>query len=290
MLVIMQSWREALSILIPSNLFAAAVRALRIFGTGFMRTVVYFPWIVAADILLFLFFGDLIIKAYALQQAKPLTLGGGGLALLLVTSVVWFVITIITFLFMRGYDQASDARRYVAQYFLRYIQLSFFFSLVVLVGLMFLLALGISHFPSVPWWIKIAVKVFSLFIAFYWLDSNFSIKDMFLAVESSINLIVYRLPHIIVFLLILVGCDYAFSWACHFFVGVCVPEHVMFIEQAIERFLVVADGKMYLLIGLGVRYIKFFIEGFLLALMYDLYLTNKDSVNAASFFDEPSSH
>ncbi|MFA6526847.1 MAG: hypothetical protein WCT20_00275 [Candidatus Babeliales bacterium] len=295
MLAIFRSWIDALAFFSPRILLAFIKDAAGDFVRAMWLTLYYFHWLVIFDAVWFICFGNLVVKAYQVQKDNQLTLGGGALMLILVSAIVWSVLTIIIFLYLRKPTTVEDIKRYTAEFFLRYIQLGFFFSLIVLFCLMVLVGLGIRHFPGVHWSLKIIVKMFQLLAAFYWFDSSFSLKEMASSIEKTINVMFYKLPLVVLFFCIIACCDALFLFAFQSMLNTTQFQHLLFTEVHIEQAFVLSGQPLDVVYALGVRYVKLIIEFFLIALLYGFYRSQKDLVSTVSFFDqsthdEPNNH
>lgn len=287
MVTIFRSWIDTLSFLSPRNIFALAKDAFTTLVKALWITVGHLYWLVIIDALWFLCFGTMVIKAFHVQKDTPLTLGGGALVLILVSAVIWSVLSIILFLLLRKPAAVIDIKRYIAEFFLRYIQFSFFLMVIALLGVLVVLSIGITHFPGMHWSFKVGFKIFQLLAIFYWFDSAFRLKDIAGSIEKTINLIVYKLPLLIAFILILIGFDALVSFVFQNILSSSGLQHMFFTDVHIEQLLALPEHKLCSVYALGLRYIKALLEFFLIALLYIFYVSQKDLVSAKSFFDEP---
>ena len=285
MVEIFRSWLQSLAFLAPLNLFALAKDALRNLVSALWLTMRYFYWLLIADVVLFLCFGDLIIKAYRMLQDVPLKLGSSALFLILASSVVWSVLTVVLFLFLRKPAIATDIKQYIVDLFLRYMQLLFILSFIIIIGAFLLLGIGIKHFPHAHWSFKIFIKVFQTLMVFYWFDSSLSIKDVATSIEKAINLIIYKLPLLILFFIVIIAFDALLSSLFSELFSSCQLQHMFFADVRIEQILAVPEQKIWLVAALGLRYIKTLFEFFLIAFLYGLYTSQRDLVTTTSFFD-----
>lgn len=285
MVEIFHSWLQSLAFLAPLNTFALAKDALRNLVNALWLTIRYFYWLIIADVVLFLCFGDLIIKAYHMLNDVPLKLGSGALFLILASSVVWSVLTVVLFLFLRKPATVTDMKHYIVDLFLRYMQLVFILSFIIIIGTFFLLGMGIRHFPHAHWSFKIFIKVFQTLMVFYWFDSAFTIKDVGSSIEKAINLIIYKLPLLILFFTLIISFDALLSFLFNELFSSYQLQHMFFADVHIEQILAVPEQKIWLVAALGLRYIKTLFEFFLIAFLYGLYTSQRDLVTTTSFFD-----
>lgn len=289
MLALFHSWLQSLEFLLPRNFLAFIKDSILILARALQHVISHFYLLVLFDCCWFMTFGTLIVKAYQSSHANPGSLGGGGLALLLISSVVWSVLGILTLLWLRRPAIVEDAKRYTTELFLRYIQLGFFLSLVVFVAFLLLVSLGIRNFPGVHWSFKVLIKMCQIIMLFYWLDSSFSFKDVFRSIESCVNLSFYRLPLFVFLFSLIVSVDMFFLKIFQSFL-LPTAAHFFFTGIPFERFVAVPEGIADVAGALGIRYVSFISEFFFIALLYRFYTSQKDLVTAASFFDVAEEH
>jgi hypothetical protein len=279
MRAILSFWYHSLLLFLPSRLWGLLKSSTRTFGRTLKQLVTNFIWLIVIDVAIFLIFGDIFAKANAMHLKTGTFASGPIMLMMLARSVIWFLITSAFFLLMRKGDQ-RDPREYVKVYFFRYVQLLIFFSLLLLVGLYLLTALGITKIPHAPWWSTLIFRTIEYTTALFWLDSTSNLKNMLFSFEKTINLIFYNLP----FTSVLIGLLWLFDYVARMVLTLVLtttPTHI--ILNDVSELLVMPDTPLPLLIKMVlIKYALFVLEAFWLSLLVSFYRRRKDIVYATS--------
>ena len=156
-------------------------------------------WFIIVDTLLFVTLGDIILKALKIKVDSSHQVGGLIVLLLLVVNILSFIINTGFILFVKKHDDQQSNIIYLKESFLRYIQLSLFFSVILFASLLILLGLGVTKFPGMNylWFFIIPIKIIELLVVFFWLDSPGTFRDLFTSCERALNFFLYNIPFMI---------------------------------------------------------------------------------------------
>jgi len=214
MFSLLYTWTSCLRMLKISRITAFLRDSTNVFWQATKLLVQHLYWFVIVDIILFTSLGDIIFKALKLKTDPSHPVGGLVVFLLLVINIVSFIITTGFILFIRKpddtyLDNKQSGLVYLKEYFLRYIQLSFFFSALLFLSLLILLGLSITKFPGLDYlgMFIIPAKIFEFLVVFFWLDSKCNFRDILISCERACNFFVYNLPFIILLSLVGFGID-----------------------------------------------------------------------------------
>lgn len=290
MFIILQEWSKSLKIFS----FKYIQSFLSFFIFNFIRATKFFIqnfwWFFVVDAIFFIYFGDLFLVLPKFAQDSGQVINTGVLFLHLINSVLFFILTTAFLLSIRKPVRAQN-NLYFKTGFLRYIQLQLVFSLALLFGTSLILSSGIETLPSVHWSIKIIFSLIELLIVFYWLDSDFRLREILFSLEKALNLILYNIPFfILIFILLWVfkfglsfvlGC-FGFEWTSTQILGKIQPEQ--FLNFHDHSFTIFCSLKL-----LAIKYISFFIDYFFIALIFAFYFLRKHEVYATSLFETKES-
>jgi len=194
MLSLFYTWTSCLRMLKPNRISAFLRESAHVFLQAFKLLFQYLYWFIVVDALLFFSLGDVILKALKIKADPSHAVGGLVVFLLLVVNILSFIINTGFILFIRkNHDKNPDDKQsgmdYLKEAFLRYIQLSFFFSTLLFVFLLVMLGLGVTKFPTIDYLgvFIIPVKMLELLIIFFWLDAPSSFRDLCISCERAIN-------------------------------------------------------------------------------------------------------
>ncbi|MCF7799412.1 hypothetical protein K9L05_03760 [Candidatus Babeliales bacterium] len=267
MQIIFYQWIRSLQILAPKNFGDFFRRFCNRLYYGTKNFLAFFGWLFIFYSFFFLIFGDLILKG---SSVKVDSLNTGNVTVLLINfflSIIWFFLSIGFLLSIRRGDGFVDFY-YFKIGFLRYIQLWFMLSLILFFIIYFFLSFGITVFPTAHWSVGLFIKISELIIAFCWLDSNYSFKDLFFTIEKSLNIILYNLA----FLFIIFAFWVLFSWG--------------FLE--LEKNIISAGTFDFLasLKVLLVKYSNLFVDYMIIVALFTFYSIKKNENYTHSFFEK----
>lgn len=184
------SWLHSLTIFYPRAFVSLIQRAYGSFTSALRATVILFWWLLLAIIPLMLishqYFGATLNDSVKATQVE--------LIALLMLSVILLIINASMVLFTRSRSDQLMPNDYFKVYFLWYMRLYMAFLLCSILFILCLMALGITTLPSQAIANIPGMQLLGMVTVFYWLDSRFRLKDIFLAFERAVNLILYNLP------------------------------------------------------------------------------------------------
>jgi len=270
-------WQRAFLLALPQNLFALAKQAIITWAGAVKVFVTYFAWLLLVDLGLFALIGNNIIHLIK-QPSDIANLSHIALLLQFVLSIVWFVLRAGFLLFLRMESMpAGSVAGYFKRYFFRYIQFSLLLSLLMLVSLSVLISLGITQIPSLHWMLLLALSVLQFLGIFFWLDSGFTIKDFFRAIESGLNFFVYNLPIFLIFFLLLYGVS--------FFLSNIFPSLFVVLSNYVNvASNTVAAKEISVPLFMVFKYLRFFVEFLLISMLYVIYQRRKNIPYTKSIF------
>lgn len=286
MFTIIFFWFESLKLFTVAHFFSFLIQAWHCFLHASVALVTTLRWFFVADLIIFTLAGNHLIAALCQTEKMPLEASGGVFLFYFVTNVIWFIIATASLLFIRWQHRDESALAYLKYYFFRFIQLAFFFALLLFLLLTMLMLFGITKIPTPHWSFLLLVRLIELVAFFYWLDSSFSLKDAMKSLEKSINFVVYNFPICILIFIALwlsqaVLKGLLWGWS-----------HAFLVDQAL------LSGKIEYLVKnkevceqisvtrfLMLKYGKFFIECFWMSVIFVFYDTKKQISYAKSFFE-----
>lgn len=273
MFILLESWKQSLLLLHPKTLLEVLRNVKSHFPKTLFEVVYFLKWVFVLDAALFLLFGQKIFVIFeqAANKAQPMQ------AMPLAVTLVGIIVSITTFLLHGAFlivlrrapsDKTKSIRDYFGEFFMRYVQLSLFFSLMMVVFFSLIMTLGVTKIPTIHAWIPFLFKFVEMFIIFYWLDSAFTFKDVFKAFEKGLNLFFYNLP----FFLLLLGL---------FFLCNKTVDHVSHLLPFMNHDGVgVVSSGMY---AVGIRYGKMLLGFGWTAFLFGIYQRRKE-VSYSNFF------
>jgi hypothetical protein len=201
MFILFDEWRRSLAILSPKYFKPFFGAFFKNYLKATLNFFKYFGWLVFLDIIGFIFWGDRSIKLMQsiINCQPPFTLS---------KILGYFAFTILGSFILTGYllcirrGASSYNWKDLAYDYLRYYQLSLIIFFISLVILNFILALGITIIPNIHWSLIIIWRVLNFLMIFYWLDSEYRLKDVFVSLEKALNLFLYTVPFWVVLLVV----------------------------------------------------------------------------------------
>ena len=106
------------------------------------------------------------------------------LALIHLSVAVILFMLAVSFLLSIRKPKGNVSWLYFRTGFLRYVQIALVFSLILLLIFNLLVSFGLSTFPTFHWSLSILMRLIEVITIFYWLDSKWIFKNMFLYVEK----------------------------------------------------------------------------------------------------------
>ncbi|MBX9830712.1 hypothetical protein K2X40_02060 [Candidatus Babeliales bacterium] len=204
MLVILRYWQQALALCAPSRFFSLVQVTAKKYVQALVRFVLFFKILFVGLLVAWYFCPQEVFMIQELVAQEPEKL-------LAQSSVVWwiFVFSVAEFmihagflLFIRRKGDELSTKEYVRSFMLRYVQCALMFSIIMLFVVAFFASLGVTTLPQIHWGLVVFVRTLELIIMFFWLDSPFTIKDFFIALEKGVNFVVYNVPFLAVVLIL----------------------------------------------------------------------------------------
>ncbi|MBS1988641.1 hypothetical protein JST56_06675 [Candidatus Dependentiae bacterium] len=283
MRILLHHWIKSLYFFTPGSLKTMLLRSAWVYGAAMSLMIINFYWLLLAEGILFATVVGTFTRL-APSADKTVTLPAGLIIISFILSVIGLVANSALLLFIRKEEPFSPAISYFKYYFFRYLQFSMFIFGLTLLGLCILLSMGITKLPSFPAPITLTVRVLELLTAFYWLDSHFTLKDVFISVEKSINLLVYNLPVFVALLSAL--------WALEFGIGLIVfgsnPDSGLSsitLSQRIEITNLAKTG-MSTVAMVTFKYLRFIFEYLWISVIFCVYRQRRDVKYSTSFFEQ----
>ncbi len=283
MYTIIKAWYYSVGLVNPFNLFPMLKNGITTYWRSSLEFITNFAWLVLLDALLFLSFGDLIVKATVLHAKTGAQPGGIVVFLTLIQSMTCFVLSVIFLLLIRK-DSSFDTRIYIKAYFFRYIQLQFLFSIIFILGIYGLMLAGITKLPTIPWILLLVAKVLQVIIAFYWLDSSNRVIDLFSACERAVNLIFYNIP----FITFLLGTAWLLDVMLSYVFSLIVEQdlsHVLFANTLMTDMLKNFATFSMLVKFITIKYSTFLFEYIWLSFLFVFYSKKRRERYASSLFE-----
>lgn len=283
MRILLHHWIRSLYFFTPGSLKTTLLRSAWIYGTAMSLMMTHFYWLLLIEGILFATVVGSFTKLTT-PTDKTIMLPAGLLIASFALSIIGLIANSALLLFIRKEEPFSPAISYFKYYFLRYIQFSMFIFGLTLLGLCILMSMGITKLPSFPAPLTLTIRFLELLTAFYWLDSHFTLKDVFISLEKSINMFVYNLP---IFFALL-----SLSWAIEAAIGFIVfgsnPDgglSSITLSQRIEITNLAKTG-MSTTAMVTFKYLKFIFEYLWISIIFSVYRQRRDVKYATSFFEQ----
>jgi hypothetical protein len=255
------------------------IRAIKIFVRNFW-------WIFVADAIFFVYFGDLLRLPKYVQTAEQPIVSSAGLFLHLVNSILFFILTTAFLLSIRKPIKVQNSLYFKAG-FLRYIQLQLIFSVILLFVTSLILSTGIEVLPHLHWSLSTVLGLVELLIVFYWLDSDFRLKEILFSLEKTLNIVLYNIPFFILAFIFLWGLKFGLGLIFSFF-GIEWTSTQILGKMQPEQLGALSSGAFTTLHALKlliIKYISFFIDYFFIALIFAFYCLKRDEIYTLSIFE-----
>ena len=285
MRILLHHWIRSLYFFRPGSLKTTFLQSAWIYGTAMALMITHFYWLLLAEGILFATVVGVFTK-FAPSTEKVATLPAGLIIISFILSIIGLVMNSALLLFIRKEEPFSPTVSYFKYYFFRYLQFSLFIFGLTLLGLCILLSMGITKLPSFPAPVTLTIRVLELLTAFYWLDSHFSLKDVFISLEKAINMLVYNLPIFTALLAALWAIELAIGWI----VFGSNPEEGLSsitLSQRVEITNLAKTG-MSTAAMVAFKYLRFIFEYLWISIIFCVYRQRRDIKYSTSFFEEES--
>ena len=281
-----RSWLHSLYPYSPYRIGGTIRQASYLFYRASTLLIQYFGGLIVFDAIWQSLFHDTLVSTLQTKPEAPLQLSLGLSFVMLIASVVWYVLNTSFFLALRRTTGPFQAD-YYSNGILRYTQLSLVFSFIFLVGILVFGSLGIIHYPVFSGLFVAFIRMIGIIIAFFWLDSSFQFKDLIKSTERGLNLFLYNLPFFLVTLGLYAALSYCFLMILQKLCGLpCDSLSIVLQGNYFHQSLTSTPGTLAIILRtLLVKYSMFFINHFILCLLFILYMEKKTINYVDSLFE-----
>lgn len=287
MRILLHHWIRSLYFFTPQSLKTTVIRSAWVYATAFSLLLKHFYWVLLAEVFIFATLVESFNKQVPATTDGALTITPGFMMASFVLGILGLVLNTALLLFIRKEEPFSPAIPYFKYYFFRYLQFSLFIFAVTLFGLCMLFGMGITKIPPLPAAVTYGIKMLEVLAVLFWLDSSFSIKNIFVSFEKAINLLLYNLPIFAALLFMLWGIEQTVQ---AIILGTNSTNLASItLSQRIEISNLVKEGSSTTALVLF-KYLRFIIEYFWIAIIFCVYRQRRDVNYAASFFDKEQEH
>ncbi len=275
------SWHLACTALHPRRVFSLIKKSAQTYAHAWIAFMRHFGWIMAVDAVFILAFGDILGRATQHVTAGK-AIDGMFILIMFLHGIMWFVASSAFFLLLRKND-GSTPKEYFRAFFFRYVHILLIFSLLSLVGLYLLISAGITKLPHLPWTATLLLKMAEFCTIFYWLDGHSSVMNFVRSVERTANLVFYNAPFLIALVALFWGSDFCLRSLAQLITQTPL-QHLLFTNSFVNLMPATPTlaqlGKF-----LGIKYVTFFCEYFLLSIVFVFYRRKKHEQYAPSIFE-----
>jgi hypothetical protein len=285
-MILLENWWESLQIFHFNNFrnfFSTFIfnffRATKIF-------LKYFYWLFLIDIALFFLYGIFCNKFLGFSFASVKFISFYSLSALILLSFLAFTLNAFYLLSIRlRYKKPS--KHYFKINFIRYVQLTLFFSVIIFILFNLMVFLGVSDFPRLHWSFRFVIRLLELLVFFYWLDSMLCLRCIFVSIEKAINFFIYNLPF---FMFMIFGILF-FNFSIKFSFGIIDSslklDSTLSTFKQIQVFLASAQNfNIFLYLKLLLfKYMRFFSNHIILTFIFTYYSTRKNNIYVDSVFE-----
>lgn len=284
------AWKRSLQIFSSQYIKLFFIFVVTNFASAAKFLIQNFWWLFLADAVFFSCCGDMLGKITNISSDPTQPINTGVLLLNLINSIVFFMLSTAFLLSIRKPEKAVG-HSYFKTGFLRYIQLQLIFSLFFLFVLNLLVSSGISTFPGLHWSLNILFSLIELIIVFYWLDSDYRLREILYSLEQTLNIILYNLPFFVLFLILLLGFKYGAGYLFSYF-GLTATNFQILGKMQKDCILNVPANSftaLYVIKYLLMKYISFFLDYFFISILFAFYLVKKHETYTTSLFEAKES-
>lgn len=285
-MILLDSWKDTVNVFNKDSVsYFFSKFILNYFGSVKNFTK-YFGWLFFLDTIVFLV-ASVHCKAFIdLYSGAVQNYSFCSIFFKMGLSFFWYLINGVYFLCVRIGNKNINWHSFKI-YLKRYIQITVLLILFVYLSHYFLILMGITAFPKLHWILKLIIKFLEIVTVFYWLDSEYKLKDIFLSIEKSINFLLYNLPFFILLICIGLSFNYLIKFIFLFFAPNMQQSVTLGTLAQIKHLLLTFnkfDLVFYLKI-LAVKYLKFFANYIVLTIIYSYYFFRKNKNYTESVWD-----
>ncbi|MFH1461546.1 MAG: hypothetical protein ABIF12_01200 [bacterium] len=201
-------------------------------------------------------------------------------------SLSWFILK-ATYLLAIRLGHKKPSWHYFKINFIRYFKLVLLFSIVIIFFFNLMLFAGVYNFPTLHWTFKLIIRSIELLTVFYWLDSRFNLKGIVVSIEKAVNFLFYNFPFFIFIVILGLFFNFFIKFGFELFNSTFKVDatlgtwrQIQLLLESVDRF----EPFLYLKL-LILKYLKFFVNHFILTFIFTFYSMRKNKSYADSFFE-----
>ena len=284
-MALLVAWRKSLNVFSPIRARYFIRRIFSSFGSGFYVLFKYFGFLIAIDVMWMYLMGDVLLKIRTMGPNEIISITSPGVMFLFfIGTVLWFFTNALLFLALRSQSTDFDDHYYKGG-LLHYTQLMLVYSTLFFVGILIMASFGIVQYPALPWVVQTAIKVVGLLVILYWFESQFLFVDILKALENALNLFVYNMP----FFILLIVFAYLLNYLCMYASAKLNIVHwidtTSLLSESLKHNMVqVKDKGLTLFQLIYLKYLRFFLDYFVVSILFSFYTTRKQMRYAATLF------
>jgi hypothetical protein len=282
MFVLFHHWKKSIFLLFPGNFSKIFFDFVERSWKTFVVVAKYFKWFFVIDFCILVLFGDKFIKSLQSTFLSSSPMSSFPMEVLffsIVTGIIGFVLSVSFFILLPRKNYFVDVKFYMKTYFFRYVQITFFFMMLALFGIMLLVNFRLTIFPKFHFIFGLLAAIIHSLTTFYWLESKFYFRDIFRSFERAINLIMYNAPFFAVFL----GSIFLGKLFLSYCLGLENIEKML--TNGLDSFLIISkQGKASWIILFFLRYIKFLLDALFFSFLFVIYNAKKKALYSKSIF------
>ncbi|MFH1254310.1 MAG: hypothetical protein V1646_02655 [bacterium] len=265
---VLQAWKESLTTFLPNRIKSGLISVVKNYISVVKSTAFAMRWFLVGDLFL--------MAILAEAMAKKITSGAGFAFLVEITNFNWLIIYSAIIILIRKRENPLDAKTYLKSMFFKSINGLFIFMIFQLIFFAFLVILGITQFPNIPWVLKIIFQIFEMLMVFYWLDSPGKFTDFIACVEKIANLVFYNMPVFLIFLALLGAIGYFAGHGMYSF---------LFLDSNASQLLQPMGSRFAEFWLIFIKYVKTLYELFWLCILFLFYDKNRNMFYSKSIFE-----
>jgi len=237
----------------------------------------YFSWLFILDLLVFLVFGKYCINFIDAFGKSLKDLSICSIISYFTLLGLWYLLNSVYFIcIILGVNKFNWHNFGIN--FKRYFQIVFVTTIFVQLILFLLSILGVHSYPNIHWFIKLIIRFLEIITLFYWLESNFKKREIFLSMEKSANFWFYNFPFFIITVIVGIILNFSHKFVYDLFFVNFSLDRTLGTWALIKALMIKLSGfdlSLYIQIFL-IKTSKFFINYLVLTFIYTFYFFRKN--------------
>ncbi|MBU4269902.1 hypothetical protein L6269_00270 [Candidatus Dependentiae bacterium] len=272
-----ECWKNSLSVFNKENIFYFFNKFFLNYLSSTKTFLKYFSCVVILDFLIFIIAGK-YCNDFVLSFSLPLkNVSYCAAFFYIVLFSFWYLLNSLYFISVLLKNKKFNWHIFNI-YFKKYFQIVFVTTALVQIILFMLSVFGVTSFPNIHWFIKLIIRFLEIVTLFYWLESNFKKRDIFLSIENATNFWLYNFPFFIITIILGLTLNFAHKYIFDlFFVDFNIDRTLG--TWALMKNLLTSfnrfDFYLYLQIFL-IKISRFFINYVVLTFIYTFYFFRKN--------------